>query len=57
MVSTPRESQLLEEERPEDNPLRETAGARELMRELTAQLREGVSKAQCLEHRHRLKLQ
>jgi len=39
-------SELLEEGYPEDSPLRETAGARDLMKELIAQLREGVKKVQ-----------
>ena len=39
-------SEMLEEEHPEGSPLRETAGAREMMKELLAQLREGGKKAQ-----------
>lgn len=35
-------SELLEDEHPEDSPLRETAGAKELMKELILQLRDGV---------------
>jgi len=39
-------SELLEDEYPEDSPLRETAGARELMKELITQLRDGVKNVQ-----------
>jgi len=39
-------SELLEEEHPEDSPPRETAGARDLMKELIAQLRESIRKVQ-----------
>lgn len=35
-------SELLEDAHPEDSPLRESAGAKELMKELVIQLREGV---------------
>ena len=35
-------SELLEDEDSEDNPLREIAGARELMKELVTQLRGGL---------------
>ena len=35
-------SELLEDEHPKDSPLRETAGARELMKELITQLRAGA---------------
>lgn len=46
-------SELLEDEHPEDSPLREIAGAKELMKELIVQLRDGVknveeSKAQAM---------
>lgn len=39
-------SEMLEDEHPEDSPLRETAGARDLMKELITQLREGMKKVQ-----------
>ena len=37
-------SELLEDEHPENSPLRETAGTRDLMKELITQLREGMKK-------------
>jgi hypothetical protein len=37
---------MLEEEHPEGSPLRETAGAKELMKELITQLREGIRRVQ-----------
>jgi DNA-binding PadR family transcriptional regulator len=38
-------SELLEDERPEGNPLRKTTSARELMKSLVTELRDGASKA------------
>jgi hypothetical protein len=40
-----RDSELLEDERPEGSPLRKTTSARELMKGLIIELRDGVSKA------------
>ncbi len=39
-------SEMVEEEHPEGSPLRETVAAREMMKELLAQLREGAKKEQ-----------
>lgn len=39
-------SEMLEEQHPDDSPLRETAGAIEIMKELLSQLRESMAKAQ-----------
>ena len=39
-------SELLEDDHPENSPLRETAGARELMKEMVTQLRQDMKKVQ-----------